>query len=808
VTDFLIGELGQWPGRFRSAELVRILAARSVLDAGLAAEAVLSGLIEEHDERQVFASLLAAGDFEVAQWMLGQCPVFDDAEKSERARHQLNAARIDSQQAFTARLRELSDWADRAGLPVEGGLEEALEELCLTSRTLAEKRLAAVERRLAADIEAKMAVLRTRLAATDDFDPGYVEEIEALIDTGHLRAAERILDGTATEQLPGPQGVRRVQSLEWKAPAEEILRWNLENDGPASFRAVVEPQARALLTAYRELQHGGETNAQVFARALDAFLSDSGLTASRVTQQGEVFFTDLHHVFFDPQTTRFSRRQRVRLLVAGPGVAVIPDSLVDQLPHPFIAVGPSLTRPTPGGRRTAAVVTLDDLLRLVRIKNRRPVALLRIIGRQWPIWALSGETAEELERLLGPDEQERWLTLTWLVDLCGLGDTTVADAIAFETGLDSGLVRVFLDYLDRRQAPGMPDSGVMRDIARGWHADKQMFGAVEDVVRSRLRSGQDVAVAFWAALATAPLGVRITMLELALTAEGAAPVNQGADSDVQVNWEEEVAVGAAELEKLWLVSSAAANADRLITLRECGAYGRLAVNARDRLREACENRAEQLRQANRESKRGLDRLVQAAHRHALLRLRNEYENVRRDPFTPQEVIDAKRKALDDELACVLDADGMTGPSDLGEVLKAMIDGFHKAYQNVSITVEGTPKVTVAVGRVLIWAVLDELFANAAQALTELGGGEIEVDVEYDDTEVLVHIRDGGDGIHAEVQHKIFRDGISTHSGNRGFGLYNARRIADRVGGALELAEPRGRDVQLRGAHFLLNVPRQ
>ena len=143
-----------------------------------------------------------------------------------------------------------------------------------------------------------------------------------------------------------------------------------------------------------------------------------------------------------------------------------------------------------------------------------------------------------------------------------------------------------------------------------------------------------------------------------------------------------------------------------------------------------------------------------------------------------------------------------------EVLKTLIEGFHKAYQNVSITVEGTPQVTVAVGRVLVWAVLDELFANAAQALTELGGGEIEVDVEYDDAEVLVHIRDGGDGIHTEVQHKIFRDGISTYNGNRGFGLYNARRIAERVGGALELAEPRGRDVQLRGAHFLLNLPRQ
>ena len=808
MTDFLIDELGQWPGRFRSAELVRVLAARRALDADLAAAAVLSGLIEEHDELQVFASLLEAGDFEVAGWMLGQCPVFDDGTKRDFARHQLNAARVDSQQALAAGLRLLADRADRAGLPLQAGLEEALEELCLTSRAPAEERLAAVERALGTDIEAKVGLLRTRLAATDDFDPGYVEEIEALIDAGHLRAAERILEGTETEQLPGPQGVRRLPSLEWRAPAEEILRWNLENAGPASFHPVSEPRARALLAAYDALRHGGASNAREFARALDAFLSDSGLAATKVTQEGEVFLADLHHVFFDPQTTRFSRRNRVRLLVAGPGVAAIPDDLVDLLVHPFIAVGPSLTRPRLGGRRTAAIVTLEDLLRLVRIKNRRPVALLRIVGRQWPTRALGGEATEDLERLLGTDEQERWLTLSWLVDLCGLGDTTVADAIAFETGLDSGLVRVFLDYLDRRQDPGQPDSGVMRDVVRGWHADKRMSAAVEDVVRSRLRGGQDAAVAFWAALTTAVPGQQVTMLELALTAEAAAPAHQGADGDVRISWEDEVAAGAAELDKLWLVSSAGEHFHRVLTLRECGAYGRLAVNARDRLKEACENRAEQLRQVNRESKRGLDHLVQAAHRHALHRLRDEYEKVRKDPLAPQDVVDAKRRALDDELARVLDGDGMTEPCDLGAVLNALIDGFHQAYQNVSITVEGTPGVTVAVGRVLIWAVLDELFANAADALTELGGGEIEVDVEVDDAEVLVHIRDGGDGIQTEVQHKIFRDGVSTHSGNRGFGLYNARRIADRVGGALELAEPKGRELQLGGAHFLLNLPRK
>ena len=110
---------------------------------------------------------------------------------------------------------------------------------------------------------------------------------------------------------------------------------------------------------------------------------------------------------------------------------------------------------------------------------------------------------------------------------------------------------------------------------------------------------------------------------------------------------------------------------------------------------------------------------------------------------------------------------------------------------------------------LVWAVLDELFANAAQALTELGGGEIEVDVERDDTEVLVHIRDGGDGIqHGGPAQDLPGRGTQRTTATGASGSTTRGVSPRRVGGALELAEPRGRDVQLGGAHFLLNLPRQ
>lgn len=800
MTGFPVAQLGQWPGRFRSAGLVRALAAPRPVDPDLAAAAILAGLVDDHDELQVFGSLLETGEFEAAEWMLSQCPVFDDETERGLALRRLNEAQVRSREGITARLGELTQRADSAGLPVDA-VQAVLEELSLTSRPDAEERLDALERELADGIEAKASSLRARLGAAEDFDAGYTEAIEALIDAGDLRAAERTLDGTEIEQVPGPQGVRRLPALEWTAPAEDILRWHLEGSGgPASFRPASEPEARDLLAAYNALRHGGADNAKAFARALDDFLGDEKVGTYRVNQEKRGYLTGVHNALHDQQIMRF-RRRRVPLYIAEPGVTEIPEDLLDQ---PLIAIGPSLTRPGPR-RGAAALVTLDDLLRLVLIKNRRPVALLRILGRQWPVRALAGETAEELERLLGETDQERWLTLSWLVDLCGLGDTTVTDAIASETGLDAALVRVFLDYLDRRQDPGLPDSGVMRHAVRGWHADKRMSADVERAIVDGLRSTQDAVMAFWAALTAAPVGREVTMLELAMAAEEAAPARRGSDGEIPVNWEEEMAAGAAELGRSWLGSPG----DGALTLRECGACNRLAVNAEDRLKRACEIRVEQLRQASRKSRRDLKGLVLGARQHALHRLRDELERASQDPGATEGELAAKRRALEDELASTLDDDGMTGSCDLGTVLGALKDGFQDAYGNLSIALEGTPEVSVAVGRVLMRAILLELFLNAAEALTELGGGMIGVEVEVrSDDEILVRIRDDGDGIPPAVRHRIFKDGISTRGSNRGYGLFHARRMAQEVDVALELAPPGDADPQFPGAHFMLSLPRR
>ena len=160
------------------------------------------------------------------------------------------------------------------------------------------------------------------------------------------------------------------------------------------------------------------------------------------------------------------------------------------------------------------------------------------------------------------------------------------------------------------------------------------------------------------------------MLELALTAEGAAPVNQGDDSDVQISWEDEVSAGAAELDKLWLVSSAGdghrprPHAQGMRCLRQ--ARGERAGTAQGGLREP--GRAAVAGQPRVQTGAGPAGASGAPARAAPAQGRVR-EREARIPATSPEVIDAKRKALDDELARVLDGDGMTGPCDLAEVLK-------------------------------------------------------------------------------------------------------------------------------------------
>lgn len=808
-SDYLL----QWPGRFRFAQLVRTMAgpgssARELGRPDVAADAILAGLVAEQDEAQVFDDLVQEGEFDAARRMLNDCPVFDEAGVSA-LEERLARERANSLRKLAARLSELGERADAAGLEVRVD-HAGVESQWTRRRPSAEVELAAAETRLADDVVAKTGELRERLnAGAADLDPSWTETVQALLDSGYLRTAERMLDGTATDQLPGPEGVRKLPPLIWDRPAETILQWHLDGNKqhPLSFRKVEDPRALDLLTAYDHLAEGGESGAHNLAAAIDAFLGGSEL-AHRVTQRTGGFLTELHNVFLDPQTTGFFPRSRIRLFVADDGVTDIPADLGGL--EPFVAVGPSLRRPDLASRGNAAIVTLEDLLRLIQIRSRRPVALLRLLGPQWQLPMFTGASADDLDRRLGSGEHERWLTLSWLVDLCGLGDLTAADAIAFETGLDSALIWLFFGYLDdsRGSAPALGEGA--REIVRAWQQDRRISAAAEKAVLDGLGGSPSAALTFWAALALAGPGEPVSVGELAAIAADVA-ATPGLSDGVSVDWVAEVRSGAAELGQVWLVGADGGDQDPDITLRRCGVLEVLAGVAEQRLKATCELVAEQVKEAESESRRQLTMWQFEAHRHALTRKRQEYERLAADPAASPEALAAARQAMDEDTARILDADpALGGECDLGEVVAVMAESFGRTYEDIVLTRAADPDVMAAVNRALAEVLLYELLANAAQAMTDLGGGEIEVRVDAsDDDDVLIHVRDSGHGVEvANAGRKIFRDGFSTRGSGRGRGLYTAQQLARRSGGDLTLEEAMTDHPVLAGAHFLLTLPRR
>jgi signal transduction histidine kinase len=95
-----------------------------------------------------------------------------------------------------------------------------------------------------------------------------------------------------------------------------------------------------------------------------------------------------------------------------------------------------------------------------------------------------------------------------------------------------------------------------------------------------------------------------------------------------------------------------------------------------------------------------------------------------------------------------------------------------------------------------------LFLNAAQAMKEAGGGEIEVVAQAAGQVVEVTVSDSGPGIPEEILAKIFTARFSTKSRQEGLGLHIVRTIVKKNGGTV-VASNR---TEGHGARFTLSLP--
>jgi signal transduction histidine kinase len=103
--------------------------------------------------------------------------------------------------------------------------------------------------------------------------------------------------------------------------------------------------------------------------------------------------------------------------------------------------------------------------------------------------------------------------------------------------------------------------------------------------------------------------------------------------------------------------------------------------------------------------------------------------------------------------------------------------------------------------------IGEIIENLLENARKYGGDAVEVSIERRSGGVAVHCRDHGPGVPPEIApyifDRFFRGVASAEHSGMGLGLYISRKLAEGLGGTLDVASTAG-----EGAHFTLFLPEQ
>jgi len=777
-----VSELGldlvhEWAGRFRFATLLTLLAEPEPPSRELLDQAILAGLEAGQDEHEVFTTLVEEGQFAVAERMLDQCDTFtaSQIEKGERALAEAHSRRT---LELAAELDRLRVRAEAAGYSLSFDAAR-LEKLCGDSWTRVRTELDAADEELGEWIEAERERLQHDAAGTPQ-----ETAIAPLLLAGRIRTADYLLRHGVLGGV-GPESFPRLPDWPWhNEPDKRILRWHLDAGAtvPPEFRRwhAADDDAQDLLLRADELELGGPTAAMTFTAALERFLGAPDHAPETFPVPGGHLTSPLRDVGGPDLPRSLLPAGGVRLYVGEPATGSAPESAGGS---PFLAVGPRLTPPPDGERTAVAVLTVVDLMRLAPLADRRHVALMRMLGRQWPLSAFGAGSPTSLAQLLGEDEQSAWINLCWLIDLAGLGGLEVAEAVAFQTAMEPRLIHVMLARLAGPRPAGARVRSVR--LVNEWDRDDRTTAAIEDAALYGVRESAEAVAAFWAALAAAPPGDTVDLDALRLAV---------ALVDEEAEHSDALRAGLAELTSHWMTDPVASFA-----LRRCGVLVGLRRLVDQRLPQALAALAA----------RGDAGGVTAwdAYRYALSPAWSRYRAAQLVPESDEVAMKAVRDELVTRIDDLLDGvPSFAGPADLGVLVAELRAAFMICYPEVQLHVEGPAEAWISAPAEAAYTVLYEVLTNAAEAVGSAGSVLLTIAVVDDD--VLLDVYDGGPGLPTEIQneHRVFRRHVSTRGAARGAGLYLARRTALAVDGELDVIARRLGHPAFPGAHFRLVLP--
>jgi PAS domain S-box-containing protein len=121
--------------------------------------------------------------------------------------------------------------------------------------------------------------------------------------------------------------------------------------------------------------------------------------------------------------------------------------------------------------------------------------------------------------------------------------------------------------------------------------------------------------------------------------------------------------------------------------------------------------------------------------------------------------------------------------------------------------EGKPRCRVLVGH--FQNALMEIIANARDHAPPVHeGGRIEVYLEVTDAQCLIHVEDNGQGVPAALGERVFAIYVTADPKRTGMGLGYAKWVCEACRGEIHLVEPDHPTSHLRGAHFVMVLPRE
>lgn len=99
------------------------------------------------------------------------------------------------------------------------------------------------------------------------------------------------------------------------------------------------------------------------------------------------------------------------------------------------------------------------------------------------------------------------------------------------------------------------------------------------------------------------------------------------------------------------------------------------------------------------------------------------------------------------------------------------------------------------------AIIGNLLDNAFEATVNSGNKQVELNLAYDQRELMIEVSDHGTGIPEEVKEQMFVKGYSTKANNRGYGLFLVKSSLEQREGQMEIYSQAG-----LGTTFRLYLP--